>query len=262
MSTALLRTLAVPAAALVLIVAAAMAPRLLRHADSFTVRRVEVVGAHHLEAADAVAASGITRAANIFDDAAPWREALLRHPLVADARIERRVPATIVLHITEAVPVAFARTPELRAIDEHARILPADPAHDDMDLPVLVMATKVSAEGRAADEPTRRAAAFIALALRSEPGLVGWISEIDVHGDAIRLVLRSATDADVLVPARASAARLAELHVTLADLATPRSAAAPDSTGGAVPVSELTRVRRIDVRFHDQIVVALHGGTI
>src|SRR5690606_33989947 len=119
-----------------------------------------VVGAHHLDADDAVKASGITRVSNVFDDPNPWIASLLRHPLVVDARVERRMPRTLVLHLTEAVPVAFARTPELRAIDARGRVLPADPKADDMDLPVLDVATRVSAQGFAADAETRRAVKF------------------------------------------------------------------------------------------------------
>jgi cell division protein FtsQ len=137
MKAQLLRIGIVIACAALLVTCAAFAPWLLRRWSAFDVMRVEVEGARHLSAATAVAASGIRRTSSVFDDPAPWREALLTHPLVADAYIERRLPNTIVLRITETTPVAFARTPELRAIDARGRVLPANPAADDMDLPVL-----------------------------------------------------------------------------------------------------------------------------
>jgi cell division septal protein FtsQ len=238
----------------VLLGLAVAAPLLLRRIDAFNVRRVEVVGGHHLVPQDAVTASGITMRSNVFDDPAPWRAALLEHPLILDARIERQVPSTVVLHVVEVVPVAFARTPELRPIDARGRVLPANPAYDGMDLPVLAVDTRVAANGFAADEATRRIAAFIAHVMRTESGLIGWISEVDVYGDAIRLVLRSEPDTEVLLPALPGAPRLRELHLTLADLATPHAAAQGDPR---VMRSELSRVRRIDVRYNDQIVVAL-----
>jgi hypothetical protein len=132
-----------------------------------------------------------------------------------------------------------------------------------MDLPVLLMQSRISAEGRAADAATRRAATFLGTAARHEPGLLGWISEVGVHADGIRLVLRSGGDADVLVPAEPGPERLRELHLTLAELATPRFAALPaDSPAAAARSSapELSRVKRIDGRYQDQIVVALHRG--
>jgi hypothetical protein len=260
MRNALLRAITVCAAAAVLVVAATAAPAALRRMDSFRVERVEVTGLRHLDAAAAVRASGITTASNVFDDPAPWIESLLLHPLVASASVERRVPGTIVLNLRESEPVALARTPELMPIDEHGRVLPASPSADGMDVPVLALYTRVSVSGAAADAETLAAVRFLGIVGRLEPGLLGWISEVGTHGDAIRLVLRTATDAEVLVPAMPTAERLRELHLTLAELATPRLAAAPDSAHARDAGAELSRVRRIDGRFHDQIVVALQRG--
>jgi cell division protein FtsQ len=261
MKAQLLRIGIVIACAALLVTCAAFAPWLLRRWSAFDVMRVEVEGARHLSAATAVAASGIRRTSSVFDDPAPWREALLTHPLVADAYIERRLPNTIVLRITETTPVAFARTPELRAIDARGRVLPANPAADDMDLPVLTHRTRVSATGIAEDEATLRAAVFLDDVRRHEPGLLSWISEIGAAGDAVRLVLRNATDAEVLVPAKPAPERLRELLLTLGDLSLVPVVAVSDSAPqNAATPTYLSRVRRIDVRFHDQIVVALHRG--
>jgi hypothetical protein len=263
MRSALLRMALVLATSIALVVGAGFAPLGLRRIDAFAVQTVEVTGLHYLDAAAAVAAGGITASSNIYDDPSLWTEALLRHPLVREVTISRRVPGTLRLNITESQPVAFARTPELRAMDERGFVLPADPAADGLDLPVILADTRVSGEGRAADEHTRRVAAFIGAVGRLEPGLLGWVSEVGVHGEAIRLVLRNATDAEVLVPADAGGERLRELHMTLAELARPHFAAGSDTTGAATARSaepELARVKRIDGRFHDQIVVALHRG--
>lgn len=245
--------------------ASTQAPALMRRIDAFAVQQVEVTGIRFMTPEAVVTAAGVTVASNIFDDPAAWREAALRHPLVREAHIERRVPGTLRIVIQESRPVAFARTPELRAIDEEGWLLPADPAADGMDLPVLLVETRVTGDGRAADEETLRVVAFLGLAQRLEPGLLAWVSEAGVHGDGVRLILRSDTDADVLVPARPDGDRLRELHYTLADLAAPRLATVPAGTEAADSLArtaapELARVRRIDGRYHDQIVVALHRG--
>jgi POTRA domain, FtsQ-type/Cell division protein FtsQ len=255
-SPALRRIAAVLGAAALLVALAALAPRALRRLDLFAIRRVETTGTRHLAAREAVAASGLVQSASVFDDATPWRAALLAHPLVAAVRIERRLPHTIILHIRETIPVAFARTPELRAIDARGRILPA--AYADIDLPVLTFDSRVSATGRAVDRRTLRVVALLETVRRAEPALLGWVSEADAHRDGVRLVLRNATDADVLVPSHPSADRLRELHLTLADLAAPRVVTNARTHRSRAADSELSRVRRIDVRFHDQIVVALH----
>lgn len=259
-----MRTAAVVASAGALLAGSTIAPRGLRAIDAFRVQRVEVVGARYLSADAAVVASGITSASNVFDDPAPWIDALLAHPLVLRAEVSRRLPATLVLRVTESMPVAFARTPEVRAIDARGRVLPADPAADGMDLPVLALESRVSADGLAADEETLALAAFIGRVAREEPGLLGWISEAGMSAGAVRLVLRTATDAEVLLPADAPAPRLREVHLTIAELATPRLAASAGvgAAGHTAVVAEpdLARVRRIDGRYLDQIVVALHRG--
>jgi hypothetical protein len=272
--TATARLALVTASVAVLVAGAAGAPRALRHWDLFAVQRVELVGARHLTPQAALRASGINAGSNVFDDPARWLESLQRHPLVAHAAITRRLPDTIVIGVVESVPVAFARTPELRPVDEHGRVLPADPSSDDMDLPVLAFETRVSAAGHAADSATLRVVRLLAAIARHEPELVGWISEADVHGDAVRLVLRAPTEVDVLLPAQPAAARLRELHLTLATLSAPRHAAdavvaAVDADAGTgagaqravrtAPALELSQVRRIDARFHEQIVGTLNG---
>jgi hypothetical protein len=260
MNRPLLRIVFVGCCSAALVVGSMYAPRGFRHMPVFQVDQVQVNGVRHLQAEAAVAASGISRESNLFDDPAVWVDALLEHPLVAHASVERRMPGTLVLNVRESRPVAFARTPELRIIDEAGRVLPADPAADDMDLPVLVVTTRVSAQGRAVDAHTLRIAKLLGIIGRVEPGLLGWISEADVYGDAVRLILRNASAVEMLVAADPAADRLRELHLTLAELAIPRGDDADDATHALDAGADLSRVRRIDGRFHDQVVVALHGG--
>ncbi|MBR9989198.1 MAG: FtsQ-type POTRA domain-containing protein [Gemmatimonadetes bacterium] len=260
MRTALVRGALVLGSAGVLVITAAFAPIVLRGIDGFRVERVEVNGVRYLTAAAAVEAAGIDGTANIFDDPTPWLEQLRMHPLVADARIRRSVPGTIVLDIEEAVPVAFARTPELRAISSHGLILPLDPAADGLNLPVLSVPTRVSGMGRAVDRETLGILAFLDVTRRVEPGLLDWISEIGVTGDVVRLVLSTAEDAEVLVPLQPGADRLRELASTLAELAAPRVVQSPAGSGVRAAQSELSNVSRIDVRFNNQVVVSLRKG--
>jgi hypothetical protein len=260
MKTALLRGALVLGAAAILVVVSAFAPIALRGLGGFRVQRVEVNGVRYMTAAAVVDAAGITTTSNVFDDPAPWLERLRMNALVADVRITRRLPGTLVLHVEEAVPVAFARTPELRAIGSHGRILPLDPAADGLNLPVLSVRTRVSGIGRAVDPETLGILSFLAAARSVEPGLIDWVSEIGMTGDAVRLVLRSAADAEVLVPAAPAAERLRELSSTLAELATPRLVPGADGTTARAADTELARVSRIDVRFNDQVVVSLRKG--
>lgn len=260
MRTALVRGGLVLACAAMLVVAAAFAPIALRGLSGFRVQRVEVNGLRYLTPQAAVDAAGMGSDSNVFDDPAPWLERLHTHPLVADVRISRRLPGTLVLDIQEAVPVAFARTPELRAISSRGQILPLDPSHEGLNLPVLTDATRVSGLGRAVDPATRAILRFLIDVQRVEPDLIDWVSEIGMDGDAVRLVLRSAADAEVYVPPTPSADRLRKLSSTLAELATPGVVPSADGTAARTAEAELARVRRIDVRFHDQVVVSLRKG--
>lgn len=222
---------------------AAGAPAMLRRMDSFKVERVEIRGTKYFGAYDALVLTGISRTSNVFDEFGPWRIRLLRHPMVLDAQIERELPNTIKVEITETEPLALVRTPELQPVDARGRALPIDPAAMDLDLPVLVRETNANAAGYFTDPPTRHALAVLNLLRSQDQRLYGWVSEAGTAANqGLLLRLRQPAGAQVLVAADPRALRLRELEVTLSDL----------SARG-----ELPRLKSIDARFRDQIVVSL-----
>jgi cell division protein FtsQ len=231
--------------AVLLTSSAAGAPTVLRRWDAFNVEHVEVRGTRYLGAYDALVQSGITRSSNVFDDFAPWRTRLLDHPMVLDAKIERHLPNTIRVAITETEPVALARTPELIPVDARARALPIDPAAVDLDVPLLSMQSRPNAAGVFADAGTAHVIEILALLQRRDARLYSWVSEAGIMKDGVRLRLRSPAGAEALVAANANRLRLRELQIALADLAAR---------------GELSRLERIDARFHDQIVVKVGSG--
>lgn len=222
---------------------AAEGPRLLRRVAFFRVQRVEVVGTRYMAPHEALELSGITAASSVFDDADAWRDALLGHPLVAAVRVERDLPSTVVLHVTEAQPVALVRTPALRPVDAAGRVLPIDPAERSLDLPVLATESRIGDDERVADPASLALLAALNAVRGSEPMLAAAVSEVAPAADgAVRLLLSEPAHAEVLLPAEAGGLRLRQLGVTLQDLRARQ---------------ELSRVKRIDVRFHDQVVVSL-----
>ena len=231
--------------AVVLTSSAAGAPSVLRRWSAFSVEHVEVRGTRYLGAYDALVQSGITRSSNVFDDFAPWRSKLLAHPMVLDAKIERHLPNTIRVAITETEPVALARTPELVPVDARARALPIDPAAVDLDVPLLSMQSRPNAAGVFADDATRHVIEILATLQRRDARLFSWVSEAGAMADGVRLRLRSPAGAEALVATNANALRLRELQIALADLAAR---------------GELSSLERIDARFHDQIVVKVGTG--
>ncbi len=239
------RWLLVALAAAFITTAAAGAPTVLRRFDSFQVDHVSIRGTRYLAADVALAQSGITRKSNVFDDFEPWRQRLLQHPMILAARIERRLPGTILIAITETEPVALARTPDLTPVDARAKALPIDPGTADLDLPVLSMSSHQNARGDFTDRATRQVVSILALLQQRDARLYSWISQAGPMPDhGVRLELRSPAGAQALVSGEARALRLPELQIALADLAVR---------------GELSRLQRIDARFHDQIVVALRN---
>lgn len=236
------RWLALAGAACAVTSVSAAAPTLLRRMDAFRVQRVEIRGTRYLPAYDALVQTGITRTSNIFDEFEPWRERLLRHPMVVGAEIERELPHTIKVAITEAEPIVLVPTPTLQPADARGRALPIDPATIDLDLPVLDKTARPDSSGHFQDRTTLAAIAVLNALHNRDPRLYSWISDVTPAGKGFLLRLRQPQGAVALVAADPRALRLRELEVALSDL----------SARG-----ELSQLKRIDARFRDQIVVSV-----
>lgn len=251
------RLLGLAAAAIGMLLCAASAPGVLRRMDAFRVRSVEVTGTRFLKPHEALAAIHIEPGASVFDDPAPWRDSLLAHPLVAEVHIARRPPGTIVVDIDETDPVALIRTPTLRPVDVTGRVLPMDPAYGDLDLPVLGGAPKIE-ERRIRDERVLRSLHGLEEMRALQPALWPWVSELHAGRDHMRLVLRWPENAELLLRLPVDSAQLEEVRLVIADLAA--SDAAEDGVAAGADASDLARLRRLDARFSEQILVTLDGG--
>ncbi|HSJ14745.1 MAG TPA: FtsQ-type POTRA domain-containing protein [Longimicrobiales bacterium] len=227
-----------------------LAPRALRHMAAFHVQHVEVTGTRYLGAEEVLAASGIVATSTLFDDFERWRGTLLRHPMIVDVAIARRLPATVVLHITETVPLAFAGPGALRPVDARGRLLTADPAQLPLDLPVLAGKPRRRGDERITDQASLRALGALAVLAAHEPELYALASEVVPLEDGVRMLLTEPAGAEILLPFAPDAERLHHLRLTLADVTTARA-------GQQTPLAQL---RRIDARFREQIVVSLKSG--
>lgn len=236
-------TAALAVAGIGLIVLIARAPQLLRRIEHFAVERVQVEGTRYLAPHEALERSGIDSNSSVFDDAGPWRDSLLAHPLIEDARIERRLPNTLVVTVTEVEPVALAPTPTLRPVDRRGVVLPIEPAQASMDLPILELEVGVDSAGRLEDPAAVVLIHELERLRRLAPSFAARVSEIGrAADDAVRIMLREPAGTEVLLPLEAGVDRLGQLERTLEDLGTR---------------DDLMRARRIDVRYRDQVVVSL-----
>ncbi len=111
---------------------------LLRQLDFFRVRQVELLGVRYLSPDVLLAALEFDSSLNVFDDLDAAEERARSLFAVADARLERRLPGTLRVIVTERVPVAFGKGPHgLVALDGDAKPLPYDPALSGLDLPIV-----------------------------------------------------------------------------------------------------------------------------
>jgi cell division protein FtsQ len=194
--------------------------------DFFRVRRVVIEGARYASPDEIVSRLRVDTTASIWDDVSPLVTRVKEHPQVREVRIGRRLPGTLVVRVTENLPVALVSGAKgLVVTDASGVALPVDPTRTDVDLPVL--STRDTLLLRLLGE------------VRAEvPQLFARVSEArrGNRGEVI-LVLQ---EHRVLARADVTAERLAEILPVELDLAR-----------RALTVVEL------DLRFRDQVVARL-----
>ncbi|HEX2207789.1 MAG TPA: FtsQ-type POTRA domain-containing protein, partial [Longimicrobium sp.] len=192
-------------------------PPLMRRVPLFDADRIEVAGSSLLAPHEVVAASGIRIGASVWTDPRAWEAALERHPVIAEAEVERRLPATLRIRVTERRPAAFVAAGTLRPATASGEILPVDPARVPVDLPIAGTASDTAARVR--DRGTLKLLAEAGRLADADPVLMARVSELRAEADgATRLVLAHPR-AEVLLPAGAAEPRLTQLRAALADVA-------------------------------------------
>ena len=200
--------------------------RVLSHVSYFRARRVEVYGTHFLQPRQVLDRLRIDTTTSIFTDLGVLERRLALDPQIHSARIERRLPGTLLVRIEETLPAALVPTANgLRAADGSGRILPLDPSHVPVDLPVL---------------PARDTALLRLLAeVRSRaPALYEQINT--AHRAASSELSLSLANLTVRAPADVSAERLADIVPVERDLSRRRA-----------------RAIEIDLRYRDQVIARL-----
>lgn len=218
----------------------AWAPPALARVPWFDATRVEVVGARLVAPHEVVAASGVRIGASVWTDPAAWEDALRRHPVVADARVERRLPGTLRIHVREKRPAALVDAGALRPATAAGELLPVDPSRVPVDLPLAGAAPDTAA--RIADPATLRLLAEAARLAEADPVLMARVSELAAGPDgSVRLVL-AAPRAEVLIAPGTAEPGLTQLRAALDDVGRRLR------PGGHA---------RVDARYRDQVVVRL-----
>jgi cell division protein FtsQ len=217
------RAAIIAAATLALLATPWWGPQVLSHLSFFRVRHVEVNGYRYLQPPDVLKRLRIDSTTSVWTDLSELEHRVKTHPLVKSVTVDRNLPGTLVVHVTENVPLAYvAAAGGLRAVDSDGRFLPIDPSRIAIDLPVLAKADTVLLH-------------LLANVRSVSPALFGEISDIRRTGGTDIALTLSTTQVRAL--ASVSAQRLADIIPVEADLARRKA-----------------RVTELDLRFRDQVI--------
>jgi cell division protein FtsQ len=113
-------------------------PPVLAHMAFFRVRRVRIEGARYTAPRDILRQLHVDTTVSVWTDLGPLEARVAKLPEVRAAVIRRKLPGTLVVTVTERVPVAVVPTPQgLRPYDASGLPLPIDPSRKPVDVPIL-----------------------------------------------------------------------------------------------------------------------------
>ena len=217
------RAAAVIAGVLLLVTIPWWAPPILARMAFFRVRQVQIEGARYLSPDEVVARLAIDTTMSVWDDLGPPAARVAAHPQVLEASIERRLPGTLVIHVTENLPVALVpQASGFRAIDAAGRTLPIDPSRTAIDLPIVQRADSALLP-------------LLAAIREAEPRVFDRVSEARRVGASEVLFLLTSYRVRAMLDV--SPARLADIFPVEEDLAR-RNA----------------RIAELDLRYRDQVI--------
>jgi cell division protein FtsQ len=213
-------------AALLVLVSPLWAPLLMRRMAFFRVRRVEILGAHYVAPSDILTRLNVDTSASIWNPTKPLASRIATFPEIQTVDVGRKLPGTLVVRVTERVPVALVpANAGFRAYDARGVALPIDLTRVTVDAPIIA----------------QRDTAVLRLlgAIRSGmPALYFRVSEVRrTARDELLLRLKTRS---VRVRQDITLERLAELTFVEEDLARRNIQAA-----------------EIDLRFRDQVIARL-----
>ncbi|MBL0941079.1 MAG: FtsQ-type POTRA domain-containing protein [Gemmatimonadaceae bacterium] len=113
-------------------------PQALSHLAFFHVRRVEIEGIRYARTSELMALLKVDTLQSVWQPLEPLVTRAGSHPLVEEVRIERRLPGTLLVRLTEREPVALVerRGQALVPADGRGHLLPIDPVRTPLDVPI------------------------------------------------------------------------------------------------------------------------------
>lgn len=199
--------------------------RVLSQLSFFRLRKVEIEGLRYLPPSDVAARMKVDTSQSIWIDLEPVAARVRAHPQVADVRLRRRLPGTLVARVTEHLPVAMVPTRTgFSVVDARGVILPLDPSRTAVNLPVVAQRDTVLLR-------------LLAGIRAAQPALFDRISQARRTGDEVRLELATLT---ILAMADVTVQRLADILPVERDLA-----------------NRQVRAAELDLRYREQVIARL-----
>ena len=199
--------------------------RVLSELSFFRMRKVEIEGLRYLAPDEVAARMKVDTSQSIWIDLGPVAERVAAHPQVADVRLRRRLPGTLVARVTEHLPVAMVPTRTgFSVVDARGVVLPLDPSRTAVNLPVVAQRDTVLLR-------------LLAGIRSAQPALFDRISQARRSGDEVRLELATLT---ILAMADVTVQRLADILPVERDLA-----------------NRQLRAAELDLRYREQVIARL-----
>ena len=116
-------------------------PRALSRLDFFRVRRVEFQGVRFAKTPELVERLRVDTTQSVWQPLDSLSVRVGEHPMIANVLIERDLPGTLRVIVTERIPVALVPWRDrLRPADALGTVLPIDPVSTALDVPVAMSA--------------------------------------------------------------------------------------------------------------------------
>jgi cell division protein FtsQ len=203
-----------------------------QHDERFAVRAIQPVGATKTTPSELASVARRYVGMNLFQiDLGALQREFQSLPWVADVAIEKQLPGTLKVHVTEREPVALlVENGKLLYVDREARpFARLAPRYGNPELPLVRDASKGELS---------RAVAFLARIRRDEPELYSRISEVSPLAPESFVIFDRSLSAPLFVRESDAAAKWRELY---------RIAGAESLQSGSIAYA--------DLRFNDRIVI-------
>jgi cell division protein FtsQ len=113
-------------------------PLVMRRMSFFRVHRIEIVGAHYVAPGDILSRLHVDTTQSVWSPTEPLAGRVMTHAEIEHVVVRRRLPGTLVVEVTERVPIALVPAASgFRVFDDKGRALPIDPSRVAVDAPVV-----------------------------------------------------------------------------------------------------------------------------